>query len=94
MEDTSGGLGRNSYDEGGCGEAGDGDGSRCGRRTSAPLSRCGGEFNSGGADGLEGGWTFVFSSWFKRPSGERRRGGLRRDSGVRERRRRSREAGG
>ena len=43
MEDASGGLGRDSLGEGGCGEAGDGDGSRCGRV---------GDFNSGGADGL------------------------------------------
>lgn len=77
------GLGRASVD-GGCGDAGDRDRSCCGRRASAALSGCEGNFGSGGADSLEGNEEFAFTSAAGRASGERRRGELRRGGGVRE----------
>jgi len=53
VEDAGTGLVRASLDGGGCGDAGEVDESRCGCRTSAVPLDCGGDFGSGGADGLE-----------------------------------------
>jgi hypothetical protein len=46
--------GRTSVDGGGCGDAGDVDGSRCGRGPSATLPDGAGDLGSGGPDSLEG----------------------------------------
>jgi hypothetical protein len=82
------GVGLGSASDGGCcGDAGDGDGSRCGRRTSTGLSTRRGDFGSGAADSLDEIEEFFLTSGLERASGERRRGG-----GVGERQRRSREA--
>jgi hypothetical protein len=52
VEGAGTGLVRVSFDRGGCGDAGEGDESRRGCRTSVPLD-CGGDFGSEGADSLE-----------------------------------------
>jgi len=74
VEDAGVGLGSASDDGGCCGDAGDGDGSRCGRRTSTGLSSRRGDFGSGGADSLDETEEFFLTSRFERASGERRRG--------------------
>jgi hypothetical protein len=53
VKDAGTGLVRVSLDGGGCGDAGEGDESHCGRRTSAVPLDCGGDFGSAGADSLE-----------------------------------------
>lgn len=91
MEDARGVLARASIGGGGRGESSGGDGSRCACRTSTALSGSKGDFDSGGADGLEGSEAFGFVSAVKQGLGERRCGELRRGGGVGERGRRSRE---